>query len=114
MNNKVLGNYLRICRKRSGLSQREVGFLLGYADKGQVSRHERSATAPPLITALGYEAIFRVPISKLFTGIHMSVNESVEINVAEFEKDLIGRSGKGPVTNIVAQKLKWLKTRRTP
>src|SRR5213593_2391827 len=33
-------NYLHAQRKKAGLSQREVGILLGYADEGAVSRHE--------------------------------------------------------------------------
>jgi hypothetical protein len=113
MNKKVLGNYLKMHRKRSGLSQRELGMLLGYAGSGQVSRHERSATVPPLITALAYEVIFCVPISSLFTGMHVNVTEAVKSNIVTFERDLKARSGKKSSTNLTAQKLKWLETRKT-
>jgi transcriptional regulator with XRE-family HTH domain len=112
MNRQITGSYLRAHRKRAGLSQRELGRLMGYDDAGQVSRHERSKTAPPLIAAMAYEAIFGVPISLLFAGFHTNVTALIEANAAEFENDLKTRVGTGPATKIVAQKLEWLKTRK--
>ena len=112
MKNQVLGNYLRTHRRRSGLSQRELGLLLGYKDGGQACRHERSKTVPPLIAALAYEVVFRVPVSVLFPGIHAEVTRMMEGNLAAFEERLQQRSGKGRGTNETAQKLLWLTQRR--
>lgn len=112
MKNQVLGNYLRTHRRRSGLSQRELGSLLGYEDEGQVSRHERSKTTPPLIAALAYEVVFRVPVSDLFPGIHAEVTRMMEGNLAAFEEHLQQRRGKGRGADITAQKLIWLTQRR--
>jgi hypothetical protein len=36
-----LENYLRAYRKKSGLTQRGLAFLLGWQNGGQVSRYER-------------------------------------------------------------------------
>src|SRR2546425_6225186 len=41
MKDQTVGNYLRTHRKRAGMSQRELGLLIGYEHEGQVSRHER-------------------------------------------------------------------------
>src|ERR1017187_1885927 len=94
MRNQVSGNYLKMHRKRAGLSQRELGLLLGYRDQGQVSRHERAHTVPPLVTALGYEVIFRMPISVLFPGIRESVSTEIEVRLAAMETDLGQRSAR--------------------
>jgi transcriptional regulator with XRE-family HTH domain len=73
-----LENYLRTYRKKAGLSQREVAFLLGCEDGAQVSRYEKRRRLPPLETALAYEAIFGIPISELFAGMRQSVEEDIE------------------------------------
>jgi DNA-binding XRE family transcriptional regulator len=112
MNTQEQANYLRTHRKRSGMSQRELGLLLGYEDQGQVSRHERSQTIPPLVTALAYEVIFREPISALFPGIHEHVKQVIEGNLTELENNLQSRSGKGRGAKVTAQKLVWLMERK--
>lgn len=102
-------NYLRTHRKRSGLTQREVGTLLGYKDPGQISRHERATSIPPLEAALAYEVIFRVPIAVIFLGIRDAVGRDVDARLDELAVAL--RSGE--VTNanprMIAQKLAWLR-----
>lgn len=111
MRNQVLENYLRTNRKKSGLSQRELGLLVGYKDLGQVSRHERSHTAPSLATALAYEVIFHAPVSELFPGIHANVTGVTERRLAAFEAGLQRRSAKARGANAIAQKLIWLEER---
>jgi len=106
MKHQVSRNHLRRHRKRSGLSQREISVLLGYRNQWQVLRHERSETLPPLLMALAYEVIFRVPVSAIFVGIHSTALRTVEQNLAVFERNLTGRSARA-----IAQKLKWLKER---
>ena len=61
-------NHLRRYRKRGALTQEEMAFLLGIGCGTQVSRHERSARAPSLQTALAYQAIFGVPVHELYPG----------------------------------------------
>lgn len=68
-----LQNYLRMYRKRAGLSQDEVAFLLGVKSGAKVSRYERRRRVPPLETALAYEAIFRIPVRELFLGTYEQV-----------------------------------------
>ena len=64
-----LPNYLRTHRKRAGLSQDEVAFLLGCRSGAKVSRYERLARRLSLETAFAYEALFGVPARELFAGV---------------------------------------------
>jgi len=72
-----LQNYLRISRKRAGLSQREVAILVGCSDGSEVSRHERFTRRPTLATAFLYEKLFDVPVSELFAGITEEAEETL-------------------------------------
>lgn len=112
MTDRVLGNYLRAQRKASGLSQQEIGELLGYKNQWQVSRHERSRTAPPLLMALAYEAIFRVPVSVLFSGMYATVAHVIDGNLASLERTLASRGSTENLPKAHIRKLKWLTNRR--
>lgn len=90
MENAPLNNYLRSHRKRTDLLQREVAFLLGYADGTLVSRHELGANLPDLRTALAYEAIFRAPVRELFLGEFGEVEASVRKRAARLIRQ-VGR-----------------------
>ena len=112
MKSQSLGNYLRTHRKRAGLSQRELGLILGYGHQGPVSRHERLVSTPPLAIALCYEVIFRVPVSDLFSGLHGHVTQVIESKLAALEEQLGKQSGRGRGADEVAKKLVWLTERK--
>src|SRR5262249_26149549 len=62
-------HYIRMHRKRTGLSQKELAFLLGWPQgEALASRYERFLHEPTLSTALACEFIFQVPLSELFAG----------------------------------------------
>ena len=110
MSNQVLGNYLKAHRRKSGLSQRELGLLVGYMNEGQVRRHERSKTTPPLLIGLAYEIIFQVPVSAIFVGFRSSVAIAAEANLEDLKKKLQSRA-EGRQSATTLQKLKWLSER---
>jgi DNA-binding XRE family transcriptional regulator len=112
MKRRTAANYLKTHRRKSGLTQREMGELLGYKDSGQVSRHERSTSLPPLTTAIAYELIFRLPIAVLFIGLHGRIRENVESKLQQMEEELQKRTALDADAKLVAQKLVWLKERR--
>jgi transcriptional regulator with XRE-family HTH domain len=112
MKHQAPRNHLKIHRKKSGLSQREIGLLLGYKDPGQISRHERSSTIPPLAVALAYESIFRVPVSTIFSGMHGSIERDIEDKLRNLEATLENRSAIDRDANLVAHKLLWLTERK--
>jgi len=95
-----------------GLSQRELGQLLGYSDEGAVARHEGFCSLPPFLIALGYEVIFRVSASEIFPGLKQTMEFGIEKRLADFENELRSRSVAGQRTAVIARKLQWLGERR--
>lgn len=112
MKNRKARNHLRTHRKNSGLTQRQVGELLGYRNEVQVCRHESAETAPLLMSAFGYQVIFRVPMHLLFPGIYEDVRDEIEGRLRELEAHLQGRTVRGPEAEAIAQTLMWMMDRR--
>ena len=112
MANRKLRNDLRAHRRKSGLTQRQLGQLLGYQRDVQVSRHETATAVPLFVSAVGYQIIFRVPMQTLFPGIYEEVKESIERRLREFETALHSRSVRGPEAEVIAQILLWMMERR--
>lgn len=108
MNQSRLASYIGSHRKKSGLSQEQLGRLLGYQDDGPVSRHERLCSTPPLRIALKYQAIFHVPVSELFPGVYELIEQDAEEHLAELERTLQQSSAKGRKAARVARTLEWL------
>lgn len=106
-----LTNFLRLHRRRAGLSQGELGQLLGYDDESAVAKHERFQAMPPFLIALGYEIIFRVPVSELFPGIAETVALGIEARLDEMERRLREHDG---ITrsSVGVRTLDWLEKRR--
>jgi transcriptional regulator with XRE-family HTH domain len=72
-----LPNYIRVHRKRLGLSQNEVAFLLGWRNASHPYRYEHFSRMPTLRTALALAVIFRVPVQELFSGEYQEVEKAV-------------------------------------
>lgn len=108
MKQSRLSSYISSHRKKSGLSQEKLGKLLGYPDDGPVSRHERFCSVPPLRIALGYQAIFQIPVSELFPGVYEDIKREVEDRLAELERTLQQSSEKGREAARIARTLEWL------
>jgi DNA-binding XRE family transcriptional regulator len=104
-------NYVRVHRRKSCLSQRELGDLVGN-DAGQISKHERSCSLPTLLVAIGYSIVFRTSIPDIFTGLHESLAESIEERLSELEQTLRQCDGKDVRAALTARKLEWLRERR--
>jgi DNA-binding XRE family transcriptional regulator len=85
-----LDNYLRTYRKRAGLSQTEMAYLLGTRAGAKSCRHESFARVPSLETALAYEAIFRAPVAELFAGMYERA-ERAAARRARLMKKRLGR-----------------------
>jgi len=106
--NQRLPNYLRAQRRKSGLSQSEVAFLLGRMNGAQVSRYEKRRRLPSVETALACEAIFGVPVAELFAGVRDSIGKDIERRRKELSSKLQAKSPKGSEALITAHKLHWL------
>jgi DNA-binding XRE family transcriptional regulator len=111
-NDTRLPNYIRIHRRRTGLSQRDISHILGYSDEDSIRRHERLRVTPPLRVAIKYELLFRIPISELFAGLRDEVAVELERKVMELEELLGQQSTTDRNALATARKLMWLSERR--
>lgn len=91
---KKLSNYLRANRKRLGLSQEEVAFLLGSESGAKVCRYEQLVRDPGLETALAFEAVFQKSVSELFPGLWRKISEEVALRA----KTLARRTDRHPLS----------------
>jgi len=106
------GSYLRTHRKKSGLSQRELADILGLVSEWQISLHEQSREIPLLLTAMSYEIVFSIPLSRLFPGIYETLKINIEARLAALEERLQQSGIKGRAAALIARKLEWLCERK--
>jgi transcriptional regulator with XRE-family HTH domain len=66
-------SYVRTYRKRTGLTQEDVAFLLGVNSGTKLSHYERLHRTPSLRTAFALEVIFGKPPKKLLPGAYAKV-----------------------------------------
>ncbi len=59
-------NYLRLYRRKNGLSQKEMAHLMGYKTTTSISNYERGSKMPQLTNLLKLEIILHTPIAFLF------------------------------------------------
>lgn len=107
MASQPLEYYLRACRRRSGLSQSEVAYLLGSKTKNQVSRYERRQCAPPLRAVLALEALFGAPASEIFAGTRETVRKELKSRARALAVELKAQGGTRN-RRVTEQKLQWL------
>jgi len=62
----------------------------------------------------GYEAIFRVPISELFPGLHQTVAAGIEERLAKMENELHQSTAKGRDAALTALRLEFCWERKNP
>ncbi|HHT9126723.1 MAG TPA: helix-turn-helix domain-containing protein [Candidatus Brocadiia bacterium] len=67
-----------ITRKKVGLAQKQVAFLLGHKNTTQLSRYEHGTRIPSLKTALKLEIAYAKPLRLLFFGLHDELREDVQ------------------------------------
>jgi len=101
-----LTNYLLTYRKRAGLTQGEMAFLLGTTSGTRVSRYERFGREPGLQTALAYEIICTTTQQDLFAGLYERIEDGVRQRASALVKCLEGRS----MNRGTLQKLEVLRT----
>jgi transcriptional regulator with XRE-family HTH domain len=101
---RKLPNYLRTFRRRAGLTQKELAFLLGCNTAAKVSRYEHFHREPSLCVILACQAIFDAPINDLFDGIYFGVRKEV----AHRARALLEKFQKSIPTKKLALKTKLL------
>jgi len=102
-----LDNYLRACRKKSGLSQAQIAYLVGCKSRAQISAYERRNSVPPLPMVLALQVALDVPVSELYAGKYDSISKEVRGRAERLAIELQVKKpnrGKG----LIVYRLQWL------
>lgn len=73
MPNEPLKIYLRTYRKRAGLSQKDIAFLIDVKSRSTVAKHETDGSVPTLDSLICYELLFGILVRDLFDGHYRDV-----------------------------------------
>jgi len=99
-----IASYLRTYRRRSGLSQEDLAFLLGLKSGQIISRYERLDRVPSLETVLACQLLFDALPHELYPGLYAKV-ESI---TRRRTKTLIARIAEHPDQERLARKHAFL------
>lgn len=115
MASSQLENYIATHRKRSGLSQQDVAWILRAGDGSEISRYEMNRRLPTLETALSLEVLFGVPVGALFAGKRRHLALRIERRIVLHHRRVLAqpRIVKGRRLPKREAKLQWHLARRT-
>ena len=99
-------------RKRSGLTQHELAYLVGLRTASAVSRLERGEREPEFRTALAYEIVFNRSGAELFPVVYEEV-ESLVLQRAVAVADRLRQIEQSNRTTYKLKRLEELSARRT-
>lgn len=101
-----LPNYLRTYRKRMGLTQFEVSFLMGRKGGSKLCRYENRRCVPNAYSLFALEVILGTPVEELFAGAYETVEGEIVERIRHLIRVLEEKPSCSPVT---AYKLKTLR-----
>lgn len=79
---------MRVLRRRLGLTQRELAYVIGYKNDSQISHIENGSRTPQLAEVLMIELVFGVPAVTIFPEIRSAVGTGVSHRVRRIMADL--------------------------
>ena len=91
MSTQTLNNYLRMFRKSTGLSLKDMADLLGFKQVA-ILRHEQGVRSPDLETVIGYQLLFSSSLKDLFPGKVEEVEKKIMKRVTKLIDDLNARA----------------------
>jgi transcriptional regulator with XRE-family HTH domain len=68
---------MRVLRRRIGLTQRELAYVIGYQDRSYISHIENGSRTPHLAEVLMIELVFGIPAVTIFPQIRSNVGARV-------------------------------------
>lgn len=87
-------SYLRPHRRRWGLTQQELAFLIGIKSRTAISRIEGSKRRPSLNAVFICMLIFNMPALELFPGLMSELRTSILSRASELYEELQGDPSK--------------------
>jgi transcriptional regulator with XRE-family HTH domain len=88
-------SYVRPLRRRWGLTQSELAFLIGTKTSTMVSRIEAVKTYPSLAQAIAFSIVFDTPLLELFPEMFGKAHDFVLKQAESLYDELQGTSAKG-------------------
>ena len=79
-------SFVRLLRRRAGLTQRDLAFLLGYRSESYISRLENGSRTARLTELLMLETIFGVRISGVYPALRGRARRLVAAKVRDLRK----------------------------
>jgi len=83
-------NYLRMYRKKSPLTQSDMGFLVGLKDLSNISRYEKGLRQATIEFLLNYHHIFEISIETFYESqselIKEHLTERIQMLILEIKK----------------------------
>jgi len=104
---RKLTSYLRVYRKKSGLTIREVAYLLGISH-ADLSRYETHVREVPLPVALTCCLLYGFTVPQAFAGMYDLCASLLARRLTLFRNRLIRRISKSRASDSLAHKLSWV------
>lgn len=109
MNRHLPKNYLRSRRKKIGLTQRDLGFILGQKSGSKVSLLEAGRSAPTIRDAIAFRRLFRQSVEELWPDftkdLETTVDSGIRRLIDRLQKTQIGSSRKRLRADLVLREL---------
>lgn len=99
---RPLHYYLKSYRRRAGLTQKELAYLLGAGTRAKVAQYEAGLRTPSLESSLAYEAALGEPVAELFRGRYEAISAAVEARRRKLE-ELRAQEGGAPVGSVAPE-----------
>ncbi len=96
----ILHNYLQRYRKAWGLTQPELGLLLGVG-KSAISKYENEVCAVPTMRLLAFEIVFGVPGTELLPAERDAVEDQLARGALALHNRLDGNTDAASVKKLV-------------
>lgn len=97
MAGRKLPSYFKTYRLQSGLTQKDVTFLLSFNSASSISRTEKNIQKPSFQIVLAYSLIFDIEIEKLLPQTSINIEELI-INRASLLAESLKKSPQTPIT----------------
>jgi len=105
-----LTSYLRVYRKKSGLTLREAAYLLGVSHFA-LSRYETHIREVPLPVALCCCLLYGLTVPQAFAGMYDLCATLLARRLTLFRNRLVRRIAKTSPSDSLTQKLSWVTAR---
>jgi len=78
---------MRILRRRLGLTQKELAYVIGYVSDSQISHIENGSRTPHLAEVLMIELVFGVPAVSIFPQVRSVIGPRIRRRLAHVLAD---------------------------